>query len=321
MAIPPPHSEGPTIASYHKIDTFTIALLTSEVMEGEWTVRRILGWTGDYLRRGGVERASFEAEELLAHALGVERLVLYLQPERPLTAAERARFRELVRRRHAGVPLQYLLGEVEFMGLPLRVDGRALIPRPETEQLVELILRELGPHQREKEWEILELGTGSGAIAITLAHFLPQSRISATDISTQALELARENAARNGVASRITLFESDWFAAVEGRFDLIVANPPYVSREEAVSLPREVREHEPRSAWDGGEEGLEAIRRIITEAPPYLRSGGRLYLEIGAGQAARVRSLTLASGAYEGIEVFRDLNGRERFFRAVRRVR
>lgn len=289
-------------------------------MEGEWTVRRILGWTGDYLRRGGVERASFEAEELLAHALGVERLALYLQPERPLTAAERARFRELVRQRRAGVPLQYLLSEVEFMGLPLRVDGRALIPRPETEELVEFILRELGP-QAHVKLEILELGTGSGAIAIALAHSLSGSSITATDISAQALELARENAARNGVASQITFRESDWFAAVEGRFDLIVANPPYVSREEARSLPREVREHEPRSAWDGGEEGLEAVRRIITEAPPHLRSGGRLYLEIGAGQAARVRSLTLASGAYEGIEVFRDLNGRERFFRAVRRSR
>ncbi|MCR4403779.1 MAG: peptide chain release factor N(5)-glutamine methyltransferase [Candidatus Acetothermia bacterium] len=289
-------------------------------MEGEWTVRRVLGWTGDYLRRGGVERACFEAEELLAHVLGVERLMLYLQPERALTAEERARYRELIRQRHAGVPLQYLLGEVEFMGLPLRVDGRALIPRPETEQLVELILRDLGS-LAEAGLKLLELGTGSGAIAIALAHSLPRGEITAADISTPALALARENAARNGVASRIALIQSDWFAAVEGRFDLIVANPPYVSRDEARSLPREVREHEPRSAWDGGEEGLEALRRIVTEAPPYLKAGGGLYLEIGASQGARVRSLALASGAYERMEVLPDLSGRERFFRAVRRAR
>lgn len=301
------------------IDTFTIALLPSEVMEGEWTVRRVLAWTGDFLRRGGIERACFEAEELLAHTLGVERLVLYLHPERTLTAAERARFRELIRQRRAGVPLQYLLGEVEFMGLPLRVDRRALIPRPETEELVELILRELGP-QGKAGLQILELGTGSGAIAIALAHSLPESWLMATDISAPALGLARENAARNGVEARIAFLESDWFAAVEARFDLIVANPPYVSQEETARLPREVRQHEPRSAWDGGEEGLEALRRIITEAPSYLRSGGRLYLEIGAGQAARVRSLALACAAYEEMEVFRDLNGRERFFRAVRRA-
>jgi release factor glutamine methyltransferase len=302
------------------VDTFTIALLTLEMMEGEWTVRRVLGWTGDYLRRGGIERACFEAEELLAHVLGVERLVLYLQPERALTAEERARFRELIMQRRAGVPLQYLRGEVEFMGLPLRVDGGALIPRPETEELVELILRELGP-QMHDELEILELGTGSGAIAIALAHSLSRSKVSATDISVQALGLARENAARNGVAEQIAFLESDWFAAVEGKFDLIVANPPYVSSEEAYGLPREVRQHEPRLAWDGGEEGLEALRRIVTEAPPYLRSGGRLYLEIGAGQGARMRSLALASAAYEEVEVLPDLNRQERFLRAVRRSR
>lgn len=279
-------------------------------------MRTILGWTRDYLRRGGVELARFEAEELLARALEVKRLALYLEPERPLTEEELARFRELIARRRAGVPLQYLLGEVEFMGLKLRVDGRVLIPRPETEGLVELILRDAEP---EEGGEVLELGTGSGAIAVALARFLPRSRITATDISTEALKLARENAELNGVASRISFIVSDWFAGVGGRFDLIVANPPYVSIEEQEELPREVREHEPRRAWDGGERGMEALQRIIVEAPAYLQSGGQLYLELGAGQGAEVRELAASRGAFARVEIHRDLGGKERYLRAVSR--
>jgi release factor glutamine methyltransferase len=282
----------------------------------EWTVREVLDWTGAYLRRGGVERASFEAAELLAHVLGEERLALYLEPERVLTPEERARFRELVKRRRAGVPLQYLLGQAEFMDLCLRVDERVLIPRPETEELVELILKELDP---QREWEILELGTGSGAIALALAQALPKGRVLATDISPQALALAKENALRNGLEGRVSFIESDWFEGVVGEFDLVVANPPYVSREEARSLPKEVREHEPRLAWDGGEEGLAAIREIIVAAPEHLRPGGRLYLEIGATQGGRVEALALATRAYGEVKVLPDLSGRARFLRAIRR--
>jgi release factor glutamine methyltransferase len=282
----------------------------------EWTVREVLDWTGAYLRRGGVERASFEAAELLAHALGEERLALYLEPERVLTPEERARFRELVKRRRAGVPLQYLLGQAEFMDLRLRVDERVLIPRPETEELVELILKELDP---QREWEILELGTGSGAIALALAQALPKGRVLATDISPQALALAKENALRNGLEGRVSFIESDWFEGVVGEFDLVVANPPYVSREEARSLPKEVREHEPRLAWDGGEGGLAAIREIIVAAPEHLRPGGRLYLEIGATQGGRVEALALATRAYGEVKVLPDLSGRARFLRAIRR--
>lgn len=287
-------------------------------MVGEWTVRRILREAAAYLRRSGVERASFEAAELLAHALGTERLRLYLEPERVLTPREQEDFRGLLLRRRAGVPLQYLLGEAEFMGLSLRVDGRALIPRPETEELVELVLKEIEtglPAQARGELEILELGTGSGAIALALAKALPRSRITATDISPQALELARENAVRHGLEGQISFIESDWFSAISGKFDLIVANPPYVGRAEAAGLPREVRDHEPRQAWDGGEEGLESLKELIVQAPAYLKPRGRLYLEIGAGQGARVRALALLTSDYEEIEVLRDLSGRERFLR------
>jgi len=275
-------------------------------------VRTILGWTRDYLRQAGIELPRFEAEELLAHALQVERLNLYLEPERALAEEELARLHELVEQRRAGVPLQYLLGEVEFMGLKLRVDGRALIPRPETEGLVELILRDVEPGVRA-----LELGTGSGAIAVALAKFLPQCRITATDISRETLELARENAARNGALEQIEFLQSDWFAEVEGRFDLIVANPPYVGLEEVEKLPREVREHEPRAAWDGGERGMEALRRIIIEAPAHLRPGGRLLLEFGAAQGAELRELAVATGAFALVEILRDLGERERYLRAV----
>jgi len=287
----------------------------------EWTVRRVLEWTKGYLRRGGVKQARFEAEMLLAHALGVERLELYLHPERVLTAEERARFRELIKQRREGKPLQYLLGEVEFMGLKLRVNEQVLIPRPETEELVELILKEMGDEGRGRELEVLDLGTGSGAIALALAKLLPRARVTAVDISPGALRLAEENAKRNGLEGQVRFLLSDWFSRVEGEFDLIVANPPYVAREEVKTLPREVREHEPPLAWDGGREGLEALRRIIAAAPRYLRPGGRLYLEIGAAQGEKVRRLVLATGAFDGLEVFLDLGGRERHLRAIRKAR
>ena len=286
--------------------------------EKDWTVREVLAWTHDYLRRARVDRARFEAELLLAHALSTERLELYLHPERVLTPEERARFRELIRRRRAGEPLQYLLGEVEFMGLKLRVNERVLIPRPETEGLVELVLREFKPgEERGRGLRVLDLGTGSGAIAIALAQALPQSRVLAIDISTEALELAQENAQRNGIGN-VEFRHSDWFSKVTEEFDIIVANPPYVAREEAEALPREVRA-EPREAWDGGPGGLEHLKRIIADAPKHLVAGGRLYLEIGAGQGAAIRESALATGAFDPVEVLRDLAGRERYLWAVRR--
>lgn len=282
----------------------------------EWTVREVLAWTRDYLRKAKIDRARFEAELLLAHALGTERLELYLHPERVLTPEERARFRELIQRRRAGEPLQYLLGEAEFMELKLKVNEHVLIPRPETEGLVELVLRELGRGAGEG-LRILDLGTGSGAIALALAKALPRSRVLAVDISTEALALARENARRNGI-SNVEFRRSDWFSAVAETFDVIVSNPPYVAREEVKDLPREVRA-EPREAWDGGPGGLEHLKRIIAEAPGHLVRGGRLFLEIGAAQGEAVRELALATGAFDPVEILPDLAGRERYLRAVRR--
>jgi len=285
----------------------------------QWTVRQILDWTTKYLRRAGVEAARFEAETLLAHALRIERLELYLHPDRPLSPKERARFRTLIKRRRSGMPLAYLLGTVEFMNTMLKVDSSVLIPRVETEELVERILGDLGPATRGLR--LLDLGTGSGAIAIALLVEWPEARALAVDISHKALMLARENARLNGVAERIGFVCCDWLSAVSGSFDLVVSNPPYVPAEEFAALPREVRAHEPRRALDGGPRGLREIERIVREAPRFLRGGGRLYLEIGAGQADDVHKLILETKAFSQVDVLCDLAGHERIVRALRRGR
>jgi release factor glutamine methyltransferase len=280
-------------------------------MGGEWTTKAILEWTKDYFRKLGISNARFEAETLLAYSLGVDRLDLYLNPQRVLSKEERANFKELIRKRKEGTPLQYLIGEVEFMGFPLRINEAVLIPRFETEELIERVMADSDGH----ESSILDLGTGSGAIAIALAHFFPQAKIVAVDLSDEALELAKENATRNGVFERIEFILSDWFEKVEGRFDLIVSNPPYVASSVVGDLPPEVK-NEPMIAFDGGERGLREIKRIIEQAPSYLKREGKLYLEIGDNQASEVRRL-LASGF--DVKVFKDLAGKERIVKATKR--
>jgi len=283
----------------------------------EWTVRRVLEWTTGYLRRGGIPAARFEAELLLAHALRRERLELYLRPDRTLTPEERARFRELIRKRRAGTPLAYLLGTVEFMNTTLKVNSAVLIPRPETEELVERILRDL--EGRPSPGRALDLGTGSGAIAIALAAARPELHVLAVDLSLEALVLARENARLNGVEGRVAFVCSDWFSALRGRFHLIVSNPPYIPTERLEALPKEVRAYEPRKALDGGPRGIRELERIIREAPRFLQPQGRLYLEIGADQAQQVKAALEQTAAFSSVEIFRDLAGKERVVRAVRR--
>jgi release factor glutamine methyltransferase len=286
-----------------------------EASDPEWTVRRILDWTTRYLRRGGVEAARFEAETLLAHALSTERLELYLHPDRTLSPKERARFRTLIKRRRAGTPLAYLLGTVEFMNTMLKVDESVLIPRAETEELVEQILKDLGPVH--PGLRLLDLGTGSGAIAIALLVEWPEARALAVDISHRALKLARENARLNGVIERIDFVCCHWLSAISGGFDLVVSNPPYVPTEEFAALPKEVRA-EPREALDGGPRGLREIERIVREVPSFLREGGRLYLEIGAGQVDDVRALLWETKAFSQVDALCDLAGRARIVRALR---
>ncbi len=266
-----------------------------------------------------METARFEAETLLAHTLRTERLELYLRPERVLSQEERERFRRLVRHRRAGTPLAHLLGTVEFLDATLKVDRSVLIPRVETEELVEQILRDLTDDAQVSPLRVLDLGTGSGAIVIALLRAWPEARAVAVDLSFDALRLARENAQLGGVGERLRLACSDWHAALRGTFDLVVSNPPYIPSEEIPALSREVRAYEPRRALDGGPRGLQAIERIVRETPRVLRPGGRLYLEIGSRQAEDVRALLDGTDEFESIEVMRDLAGRERIVRARRR--
>ncbi|MEW5825200.1 MAG: peptide chain release factor N(5)-glutamine methyltransferase, partial [Candidatus Bipolaricaulota bacterium] len=263
----------------------------------------------------GIVQPRLEAEILLAHALDVDRLHLYLSPDKPLSPDERSRFRTFVQKRHAGVPLQHLIGEISFFGLRFRVHRDALIPRGETEELLDRALRLVG---RDRPARYLDLGTGSGVLAVCLARYLPLASVTAVDVSPAALDLARENAARNGVADRIAFVQSDWFSGVEGSFDVVVSNPPYVESAAIDRLATEVRDHEPREALDGGPDGLDAIRRLTSGAGAHVSSGGRILLEIGHGQAQRVRDLLQTSG-FDEVCVEADMSGRERFVSARRK--
>lgn len=282
---------------------------------GDWTVRRVLAWTTGYLRDGGVEAARFEAESLLAHALGDDRLRLYLSPERVLSAPERARYRSLIQQRRHGTPLAYLLEHMPFMDASLRVTPAALIPRPETEELVEWVIQETATSSTAPR-RVIDFGTGSGAIAVALALAWPTTTIIAVDRSLEALELAQENARANGVADRIRFVCADWGSALAGSFDMIVANPPYVATEQWAGLPIDVREHEPTVALDGGPQGTRDLNRLITDAPRLLAPDGRLYLEIGAGQRAAMDDLLRRAGGIADGEIRPDRAGRPRFVRA-----
>lgn len=249
----------------------------------------------ELLDLAGVENPRRDAEAILAHCLGVEFWRLLLERERVLDPAEEAEFRQLLAARRARRPLAYILGETGFHDLVLACDPRALIPRPETEILVEEALRFLAGKAAP---EVIEIGCGTGAVALALARELPGAKIGASDISPAALELTRENAARLGLLERVDLRLGDLFAPWEDRrgrgVDLVVSNPPYLSREELAAAPPEVRGYEPREALDGGEDGLAVIRRLLAEAPGYLKPGGRLIFEIGADQGPAVRELAAA---------------------------
>lgn len=273
------------------------------------TVLEVLTAASGYLEKHGVESPRLNAEHLLAHALGKKRLDLYLEFDRPLSDEERAPLRESTRKRATGVPLQHLLGTAEFFGRSFLSDGRALIPRPETERLIELI-KEAGKGQPAPS-SILDVGTGSGVIALTLALEYSEAAVSAVDISEKALALAQENAARLGVAERVHFVFGDIWPDEAEPFQLIVANLPYIPSGEIPGLQREVQ-HDPISALDGGADGLEIIDRLIREARPRLAAGGLIALEIGHDQAARVVDVFAREG-FPGAVVHQDYEERERF--------
>lgn len=271
------------------------------------TVLEVLNAATSYLKKQGVESPRLNAEHLLAHALGRKRRMdLYLEFDRPLGEAERAPLRELVKKRSEGVPLQHLLGTAEFLGIEFLCDGRGLIPRPETEELVELVLR-LAPEARA----FLDVGTGSGVIALSIALKRPDAVVAACDVSKDALALASENRARLGLDERVRFFESDLVAGVEGEFDVVVANLPYIPAGEIAGLSREVR-HDPIAALDGGEDGLRLVERLLDSLPGKLLPGGLVALEIGHDQAGRVEEMLGARGFVE-ITTHNDHQGVGRF--------
>ena len=285
-------------------------------------VLEIIKKTTDFFATKGVESPRLNAELLIGHALGLKRMQLYLQFERLLAEAELEKIRPLVRRRAQREPLQYILGETEWSGLVLKTDRRALIPRPETELLVELTVktaRELpAPPAR-----ILDLGTGTGALALALAKEFPEATVTAVDASEDALALARENAAALGLAERVEIVKSDWFSAVEApkeaaeRFGLIVSNPPYLTEAEVAEAEPEVRAFEPVSALMAPDGGAADLKRIIAAAPGYLAEGGVLALETGIAQHAELLAACAAAG-FSRSESHRDLTGRDRFVIARR---
>lgn len=274
------------------------------------TVLEIIKKTTDFFTAKGVESARLNAETLIGHALGLTRMQLYLQFERPLGELELEKIRPLVRRRGLREPLQYIIGDTDFHGLKLRVDRRVLIPRPETELLVEFACAACAaPPARA-----LDLGTGSGAIALALAKFFPLAAVTAVDTSDGALALARENTLANGFGERIAFLRSDWFAQLPaaGRFELIVANPPYLSAEETAQTAPEVRDHEPAGALTSAATGTADLRAIIAAAPGFLASGGLLALETGIAQHAGLLALAREKG-FARVESKPDLTGRDRF--------
>jgi release factor glutamine methyltransferase len=340
------------------------------------TVLEIIKRTTDFLAGKGVESARLNAETLIGHALGLKRMALYMQFERPLLEADLEKIRPLVKRRSLREPLQYIVGETDFYGLKLKVDRRALIPRPETEMLVELVVdtwtkehaptplvvevmpeaaTEVSVNTAEVRTDtaaagteattaatgteaaeiiaavvppavptpvaspkaptaILDLGTGSGAIALALAQTYPAAKVTALDASEDALALAKENATQTGLQERVSFVQSNWFERVPAgaTFEMIVANPPYLSAQETAETTPEVRGFEPASALTAADNGLADLRAIVATAPGFLASGGLLALETGIAQHAELLKLMTAAGLVRG-ESRKDLTGRERF--------
>ena len=271
------------------------------------TVLEVLQATTAFFKKHDIENPRLNAEHLLAHVLGRKRIELYLDFERKLTETELGPLRDLVKRRSEGEPLQHLLGTVEFCGHVFLCDKRAMVPRPETEELVELLKSEI----QDPKSEILDVGTGSGVIALSLAAEFPEARILAVDVSDDALALAQENAIRLDLSDRVQFLKSRLLETIAGPFDLIVANLPYISTQDRRTLSREVL-RDPEIALFAGPQGDELVRELINRAPTRLRPGGMLALEIGLGQRDALLS-ALAEKNYRDICSKNDYNGVTRF--------
>jgi release factor glutamine methyltransferase len=280
------------------------------------TVIELLNWATRCLEDQGVENPRLNAELLLSHSLTLGREGLYVHLKDHLSDEVKDRLEKLVKRRISGEPLQYILGKQGFWSGEFNVDPRVLIPRPETEILVEQAISLLCALPAGRARSVLEIGTGSGAVAISLRREVKAILMVATDISLEALLLAKENAREMGVLREIAFVTGDLFGPFHfgerGLFDMILSNPPYISRPEIKALPREIKEHEPTVALNGGEDGLDFYREIVTQASPSLRKGGWLLLELGQGQGKRITELLSERGEFLKPELLKDFSGIER---------
>jgi release factor glutamine methyltransferase len=282
-------------------------------------IQDILHTTTSAFERCGIPSARLDAEVLLSSFLKTERLTLYKSPRKILTNAEVCRFKSWANRRENGEPVAYIIGQKEFWSLCLKVNEHVLIPRPETEFLVEEVLNTVSGSDGQN-LRILDVGTGSGAISIALASERKDIRIEATDISPEALTIAKENAQNNSVHDAIIFHHGDMFEAVSGKFDVIVSNPPYISEDEFSHLPKGVKEYEPKLALLAGYQGVEYYTIIIHEGALYLKDGGWLLMEIGASQRESIEAMLIESGLYDNITFRKDYAGIDRIAKARRKA-
>jgi len=307
-------------------------MTTTATTKRTWTILELIDWSREYLAEKGFEHPRLETELLLGHAISLPRIELYLQYERRLKEPELAAFKTLLKRRLAGEPVQYVTGTAGFMLADFEVTSDVLIPRPETEALVEVAARLIaewfdadrtsaqaadaaGDTTGDGTPILVDIGTGSGVIAVTLAQKFPAAKVIATDVSPEALAVAAGNAERIGVSDRVTFVEGTGLAPLHelglaGRVDGLISNPPYICSSDMDGLPTEVRDFEPRLALDGGGDGLDCLRSIIEDVPDVLADGGVMALEFGDGQADAVRDLT--ASALADVSIHRDYAGRDR---------
>ena len=295
--------------------------------DSEWNILKLLKWTTSYFKTHDIDSPRATAEILLGHALKKKRVDLYVRYDQPLSERELSFYKSLIKRRVNREPVAYIVGEREFWSMAISVTRDVLIPRPETECLVEAVLSLLpgesgkGPDKKPKR--ILELGTGSGAVILALARHRPHHFFFASDRSPKAIALAKQNAKRHNLGEKIRFFAGDWFGPVDrtGRpFDIILSNPPYIRTGDVDGLQPEICRYEPRAALDGDEDGFGCLKRIIGEAPLYLAKKGSLLLEIGHDQEGGVRGMIDDTGSYKDAEILKDYSGYDRVVRMKKKV-
>lgn len=278
-----------------------------------WTIGKILNWTSEYFQKNNIDSPRLDAEVLLSHVLKKQRIFLYVHFDQPLNSEELAAYRECVKKRVRRMPVAYIIGSREFMGLDFKVTEATLIPRPDTEILVEAAIERLKQMEGD-ELRIADIGTGSGAICLSLLHYVERLTAVTVDISEVAIEVARENAQILGVAERIEFLQGDLLSPLQnkGKFNAIVSNPPYIPKKVIEGLEPEVRCYEPISALDGGADGLNFYRRLVSGAAAFLADGGFLAVEIGIEQAEALRQMAGRNLIWKKVEVLKDLAGIER---------